>query len=106
MQNRRILLILTSFFVGSFLMAQVHQDTLRLSLPEAEKMFLDSNFQLLAQRYNIDANKAQVIQARLWPNPNFSIGHSIYSGELGEWFPTGNNDETFSSLSQLILLAG
>src|SRR5260221_198824 len=79
---------------------------LRLSLPEAEKMFLDSNLQLLAQRYNIDANKALVIQARLWPNPNFTIGHSIYSGEINKFFPTGNQDETYGSLSQLILLAG
>src|SRR5258708_33945046 len=69
-------------------------------------MFLDSNLQLLAQRYSIDANKALVIQARLWPNPNFSIGHSIYSGEINKFFPTGNQDETYGSLSQLILLAG
>ena len=53
------------------------QDTLRVNLFQAEKSFLDSNLQLLAQRYNIDANKALVIQARLWPNPNFSVGHTL-----------------------------
>jgi outer membrane protein, heavy metal efflux system len=82
------------------------QDTLRLDLPQAEKLFLDSNLQLLAQRYNIDANKALVIQARLWPNPNLSIGHTLYSGTLNQWFPLGRNDETTLGLSQLILLAG
>jgi cobalt-zinc-cadmium efflux system outer membrane protein len=81
-------------------------DTLRLSLPAAEKMFLDSNFQLLAQRYNVDASQALVIQARLWPNPNFQIGHGLYSGALHQWFPTGINDETTVGLSQVILLAG
>jgi cobalt-zinc-cadmium efflux system outer membrane protein len=82
-------------------------DTLRLPLQSAEKLFLDSNLQLLAQRYNIDANEALVIQARLWPNPNFSIGHTLYSGELNKFFPTGRNqDETTVGLSQLILLAG
>jgi outer membrane protein, heavy metal efflux system len=86
--------------------AQPHQDTLRLQLPEAEKMFLDSNLQLLAQRYNIDANQALVIQARLWPNPNFSIGHTLYSAQLRQFFPTGNNDETTIQLDQEILLAG
>ena len=86
--------------------AQPHQDTLRLQLPEAEKMFLDSNLQLLAQRYNIDANQALVIQARLWPNPNFSIGHTLYSAQLRQFFPTGNNDETTLELDQEILLAG
>ena len=86
--------------------AQPHQDTLRLQLPEAEKMFLDSNLQLLAQRYNIDANQALVLQARLWPNPNFSIGHTLYSAQLRQFFPTGSNDETTLELDQEILLAG
>ncbi|HEY6901309.1 MAG TPA: TolC family protein [Puia sp.] len=90
-----------------FTVAQPQVDTLRLPLPAAEKMFLDSNLQLLAQRYNIDASKALVIQARLWPNPNFSISHTLYSGELNKFFPTGRNqDETTVGLSQLILLAG
>ncbi|HEX3933143.1 MAG TPA: TolC family protein [Puia sp.] len=87
-------------------LAQPAMDTLRLSLPAAEKMFLDSNFQLLAQRYNVDASQALVIQARLWPNPNFQIGHGLYSGALHQWFPTGINDETTVGLSQVILLAG
>lgn len=106
MLKKWISLILGSIFISSFLTAQVPQDTLRLGLPEAEKMFLDSNLQLLAQRYNIDANKALVIQARLWPNPNFSIGHTLYSGTLKQFFPLGANDETNAGLSQLILLAG
>ena len=93
-------------FCGFSTSAQPHQDTLRLQLPEAEKMFLDSNLQLLAQRYNIDANQALVIQARLWPNPNFSIGHTLYSAQLRQFFPTGNNDETTLELDQEILLAG
>jgi cobalt-zinc-cadmium efflux system outer membrane protein len=81
MRIRRLALfpaLLTALsFCGFSASAQPHQDTLRLQLPEAEKMFLDSNLQLLAQRYNIDANQALVIQARLWPNPNFSIGHTL-----------------------------
>ena len=106
MQKRWLILIIGSFFVSTVLSAQPHQDTLRVPLSAAEKMFLDSNFQLLAQRYNIDANKALVIQARLWPNPNFSIGHTLYSGTLHQFFPLGANDETNASLSQVILLAG
>ena len=59
--------------LSAFALAQPAMDTLRLPLQSAEKMFLDSNLQLLAQRYNIDANQALVIQARLWPNPNFQV---------------------------------
>jgi cobalt-zinc-cadmium efflux system outer membrane protein len=106
MQKKWILLVLSSVLISTVLRAQAPQDTLRLQLPEAEKMFLDSNLQLLAQRYNIDANKALVIQAKLWPNPNFSIGHTLYSGTLHQFFPLGVNDETTAGLSQLILLAG
>ncbi len=106
MQKRWIVLVMGSLFTTSFLSAQPSQDTLQLRLPTAEKMFLDSNLQLLAQRYNIDANKALVIQARLWPNPNFSIGHTLYSGTLHQFFPLGVNDETTAGISQLIMLAG
>ena len=106
MQKKWIVLILGSFFISLFLEAQPRQDSVRLTLPEAEKMFLDSNYQLLAAKYGIDASKALIIQARLWPNPNFSIGHTLYSGTLKQFFPTGVNDETTAGLSQLILLAG
>jgi cobalt-zinc-cadmium efflux system outer membrane protein len=99
-------LILCIFLIPLFPKAQPHQDTVRLTLPDAEKMFLDSNFQLLAGRYNIDADKALIIQARLWPNPNLSVGHTLYSGALNKFFPTGNNDQTTVGLSQLVLLAG
>ncbi len=81
-------------------------DTVSLTLPQTEERFLDSNFSLLAQRYNIDANRALVLQAKLWPNPNFSISHGLYSGALNQFFPVGMNDETTAQLSQLILLAG
>ncbi len=102
MQKKGMMLIL-GFFLGSLIVsAQPRQDTLRLPLPEAEKMFLYGNLQLLAQRFSIDANKALVIQARLWPNPNFSISHGLYSGTLHQFFP----EETTVGLSQLIQLAG
>lgn len=93
-------------FTAKLTIAQPHQDTLRLTLPEAERMFLDSNLQLLAQRYNIDAQQALVVQARLYPNPNFSVGHTLYSAQLRQFFPTGPNDETTFQLQQEILLAG
>ncbi|HEV3412296.1 MAG TPA: hypothetical protein VG101_07450, partial [Puia sp.] len=60
-------------FTGISTFAQPRQDTLPLTLQQAEKIFLDSNFQLLAQRYNIDVQRALILQAKLWPNPNLSI---------------------------------
>ncbi len=40
-------------------------DTVRLTLAQAEQRFLAGNFQLLAQRYNVTAARAQILQARL-----------------------------------------
>jgi len=85
---------------------QLQADTLRLGLDSAENIFIRQNLSLLAQRYNVNANDALTLQARLWPNPNFSIGHTLYSGTLKEFFPVGSNDETNAGISQLILLAG
>jgi outer membrane protein, heavy metal efflux system len=106
MQKKLIVLLLVSVFSRTIITAQVKPDTVQIKLPEAEKMFLDSNLLLLAQKYNIDAQKALILQARLWPNPNFSIAHGLYSGTLKQFFPLGVNDETTAGLSQLILLAG
>lgn len=80
-------------------------DTLTLTLDSAESYFLQRNFQLLAQKYNIDAERALIIQARLWPNPNLDVSHGLYSGTLNQFFPTGNNDQTTVQVSQLFLLA-
>ena len=106
MPKKISLLFIVVSFIHTSLFAQASVDTLHLKLQDAEKMFLDSNLLLLAQKYNIDASKALIIQAKLIPNPNFSIAHGLYSGQLNQFFPTGNNDETSAQLSQLIMLAG
>src|SRR5580704_15490639 len=106
MLKKLTVLFMVSFFIHTAIPAQMKADTVRLKLPDAEKMFLDSNLLLLAQRYNVDAQKALVIQAKLWPNPNFGISHGLYSGTLNQFFPLGANDETAATLSQLIVLAG
>ncbi|HEX4374668.1 MAG TPA: TolC family protein, partial [Puia sp.] len=106
MQQKGMIFFIGCFFISSIIIAQPSADTIQLKLPEAEKIFLDSNLQLLAQHYNIDAQRALIIQAKLWPNPNFSISHGLYSGTLNQFFATGQNDETTAQLSQLILLAG
>lgn len=102
MHKKWLYLFLGLCLFGVPAMAQPRQDTLHLPLAAAEKMFLDSNLQLLASRYNISANQALVIQARLWPNPNFQINKGLYSGQLKQWFP----NQTSVGVSQLILLAG
>jgi cobalt-zinc-cadmium efflux system outer membrane protein len=89
--------------------AQTHTDTLSISLDSAERMFLRGNFQLLAQKYSVQATKAQEIQAKLYPNPNLSASYSLYNSHTGKFFPVGPDStggELTAQLSQVILLAG
>lgn len=90
---------------------QLFTDSISVTLDSAENIFLRNNLLLLAQRYNVDAQKALIIQARLLPNPNFSYSRgplvSIHD-DLSN-FPNSNffnYNESQVNLSQLILLAG
>ncbi|CCH55077.1 outer membrane efflux protein [Fibrisoma limi BUZ 3] len=75
-------------------------DTLRLSLPQAEQQFLDRNFQLLAQRYQIDISTAAVQQAGLKPNPNVFFQTNFFNPQTGKFFQYGHNSAADLAASQ------
>jgi outer membrane protein, heavy metal efflux system len=79
-------------------------DTLSITLESAEKQFLANNLQLLAQKYNVDATKALIIQAKLYPNPNFNVEQGAYDQVTGKWFETNSHGEEAYQLTQLIVL--
>lgn len=82
-------------------------DTLSLTLQDAESIFLHKNLQLLSQKYNVAAADAQILQARLWNNPNFSFTQGAYNPETGKYFQTGySTGEEAMQIQQLFLLAG
>lgn len=83
------------------------QDTLRLSLPDSEKMFVEKNLSLLAARYQIDETKAGVIQARLFPNPTLELSGNIYNPDRQKFADISNRTGQYTaSIQQLIRLAG
>ena len=83
------------------------QDTIRLSLPEAENQFLQKNLSLLAEKYNIDIAKALVVQARLYTNPNFSVTGNIYNQQQKKLLDVSNQSgEYIIAVQQLIRVAG
>jgi len=83
------------------------QDTLHISIQDAEKQFIDKNLSLLAERYNIDAARAQVIQAKLYPNPNINLAGNIYNPDQKKWGDISNKTGEYAvGVQQLILLAG
>lgn len=49
-------------------------NTIRLSLDEAVRVFLQKNFQLLVAKYGIQAAQAQQVTAGLFTNPQLSVG--------------------------------
>ena len=85
------------------------QDTLRITLPEAEKIFLQKNLSLLAAKYNIDANRALIQQAKLWDNPMLNTDQNVYDGAKGDgkfFAHTANRGTFYVQLTQLIRTAG
>ena len=82
------------------------QDTLRVTLQDAEKEFLLRNFLLLAAKYQVSVADAGIIQAKLYPNPNFSVAQGMYNPDTKKWFDLSSTGETAFSLQQVILLAG
>ena len=83
------------------------QDTLRVTLQEAEKQFLEKNLSLLAEKYNVDIARAGVIQASLYNNPNLSLTGNIYNPQEKKAFDVSNRTgEYIVQVQQLIRLAG
>lgn len=85
-------------------------DSLRLTLPEVEKMFLEKNLDILAERYNIASAEALVEQARKWDNPTLITDQNIYADK--GFFQHGRDKngvqqgQVFVQVQQLIKTAG
>lgn len=106
--NKLLILIFTFFYISANLIAQkkVAEDTVSLSLKDAENLFLKNNFDLLAAKYQISEAEASVLQAKLWDNPNLSIDKEAYNSPSKKWFNVPGTGEFAISFQQLIYLAG
>ena len=83
--------------------AQAPGDTLKLTIKQAEDQFIKNNLQLIIQRYNIDNASAQVITARLFPNPDFNFSNGIYANNATDG--PAYKEQSFG-ISQLFTTAG
>jgi len=107
MYKKILSLIIILFFSKAIFCQAVPKDTLKITIQQAENIFVKENLTLLAQKYNVDATKALIIQARLFPNPSFEFVQGAYNPETKKWFEQDfENGEQSYQLSQLILLAG
>jgi outer membrane protein, heavy metal efflux system len=99
-------MFLVACFQSFVLRAQnTKTDTVGITLAAAEQQFLAHNLQIIAQKLNVDAAKALIIQAKLYPNPNISGSIGAYNSTTKQWFPlSGTQSEQAYQVSQLIVL--
>ncbi|HLO82185.1 MAG TPA: TolC family protein [Chitinophagaceae bacterium] len=88
--------------------AQSAADTVILTVPKAEEIFLQKNLTLLAAHYNIDINSALIRQAKVWDNPVLNTDQNIFDGK---WFRHTNENgqaygQVYLQVMQLIRTAG
>lgn len=90
----------------------LESETLFLNRSTAENIFQENNLSLLAEKLNIDIAKAQTIQAKVWPNPTFSISEvNLWSNATAETMPAlwrnyGKKQEFGAQIEQLLITAG
>lgn len=104
-------IILCCVYIAFGLQLQA-QETLKISREEAETMFLQKNLLLISEKLNIEIQQAEVIQAKLWPNPQFSISEiNLWRTTEVEpsppfWGNFGKNQQIAFELNQLVQTAG
>lgn len=98
--------IIVLSFTLCFQQVSIAQDTLRINLIQAEQRFLENNYQILASSMNIEAQKAEIIQARIYPNPVFTAAINAYDSENNKAFHVDRTGQKFFQLEQLIILGG
>jgi cobalt-zinc-cadmium efflux system outer membrane protein len=104
---KSLLFISPLFFSLLTQKAEAQTDTLKINFPDAEKQFIENNLSLLAQKYNVDASKALIQQAKLWDNPTLSTDQNIHDGSTNKFFNHSNGGgQVFVQLNQVFTTAG
>ncbi|MBN8822505.1 MULTISPECIES: TolC family protein [unclassified Spirosoma] len=105
----RLLVFLFLFTIPlPFIQAQSvsEQDSLRLTLRQADSLFVKNNLLLLAERFRIDASQAQILQASLYDNPNLTLEVSSYNNETRRVLDVGRQGQKTVAIQQLLYTAG
>jgi cobalt-zinc-cadmium efflux system outer membrane protein len=82
------------------------QDTLRLTLKQADSLLLINNLTLITANYQIDIAKAQVLQAKLFNNPELYSEWNLYNGDKRQAFDVGGNGQKIFTITQTLRIAG
>ncbi len=112
MKNRILSVICLLFILSAKpgMTQSFSQDTVTISVPDAEQRFVSKNLSLLMSQYDVKIADASYLQAKLWYNPNLYYGTTLYNQEskkfLDNQYPAyGETDNTFQ-LQQLLTIGG
>jgi cobalt-zinc-cadmium efflux system outer membrane protein len=105
--------VLISVFITCSLFGQespvFSQDTVNISIPDAEQRFVSKNLSLLISQYDAKIAQATYLQTKLWYNPNLYYGTTLYNQSDKKFFdnqyPGGEVDNTIQ-LQQLLTIGG
>lgn len=100
---RRFLLPVLFFLLAGTTRLAAQQDTLALTLPQAEALFLRNNLSVVASQYNIDAARALQQQAAYWDNPVLVTDQNLNHQPISKF---SQNGQVFLQLQQLVRTAG
>lgn len=111
MQYRKQLIFIFTLLSVNLFGQEVFRDTLKITLRQADSLFVQQNLTLLSEKCNIDAAKAQIIQARLFKNITIAANQNVINTEYKtnggrKWFDYTDKGETSVQLQKLFLLAG
>ncbi|TCJ12173.1 TolC family protein [Flaviaesturariibacter flavus] len=77
-----------------------------LSLAECEALFQKNNLRLLAAHFNVEAARAQIIQAKLFENPYVTADLNLFNPERHRWLDVGATGQKAVAIQQLVYLGG
>jgi cobalt-zinc-cadmium efflux system outer membrane protein len=102
------LLVISFLFASHFINAQtispLTQDTVYLTIPDAEQRFVSKNLTLLMSNYDVSIAKDNYLQAKLWYNPNLTYTQEAYNPYTKELL-NANNENAFQ-LQELLTIGG
>ncbi len=101
MRIKPLILVFWTFLLCPALV-HAQSDSLSLTLSQAEQQFVQKNFVLLAQKYNVNVAEAAKEQAKLWYNPNLFVETNLYNGYSGKLLPYGRNSDLYNPTSSVI----
>ena len=84
-------------------------DTVVITIQDAEQRFITQDLAIIAARYDIDIAKTNVMQSKLWYNPNVTYSQTFYNNETKKFFDTNphtTNGEWNVQIQQMISYAG